>query len=585
MNKNILAAIVLLPATALAQDLHKDIDASREIVPTEREVNKLPVSPAIKLPALPPVRLSLTERAISAPVTPEITFLQPAAYADTLYTSPYRGYVMGGISPYPFDGMFSAGYRITDTDRVRLSGWLQYDTDNYKQTDLYWRNQTVSAGMDLRWAAGRESYFKASVDYTFDHYNNYHAWLNDNGEFTLPHYWQSFNMLNIDTRWYSNVQALQYNCGITYNHSAMARPSKVLPTLETEPLKPVRQNMVDINGSARLPFDDNSYVGLDADIKVIGMSRYTSIEDVVGEDALYSDYAAVSNPSVTRGLVTLLPNYSYKSLLFTARIGARLQFNIKSGKVFHISPDVLLGWNPSSMFAVSAKFSGGVATNSLDQLYGIMPYLNPSMGYDFSNVPLTSELKVTVGPWHSAYIELFGGYSRANDWLMPTNLHGVHNEINAMFKAVDIKGFHAGAEVGYTYRRLGSLKLRYMTALSSDYDEGYYLWRDRARHVFDARLRVHPIANLDIDLAYELRAGRRLMDRYTVVSSLPDVVTTVTSRNLHNISNLSLGATYHVIDPLSVFVQADNLLDRSATDISLRPVQGFNVMIGASYQF
>ena len=174
MNKNILAAIVLLPATVLAQDLHKDIEASREIVPVEREVNRLSVSPAINLPALPAVRLNQSERAVSAKITPEITFLQPAAYADTLYTSPYRGYVMGGISPYPFDGMLAAGYRITDTDRVRLSGWMQYDTDNYKRSDrnLFWRNQTVSAGMDLRWAAGRESYFKAAVDYTFDHYNN-----------------------------------------------------------------------------------------------------------------------------------------------------------------------------------------------------------------------------------------------------------------------------------------------------------------------------------------------------------------------------------------------------------------------------
>lgn len=584
MNKNILAAIVLLPATVLAQDLHKDIEASREIVPVEREVNRLSVSPAINLPALPAVRLNQSERAVSAKITPEITFLQPAAYADTLYTSPYRGYVMGGISPYPFDGMLAAGYRITDTDRVRLSGWMQYDTDNYKRSDrnLFWRNQTVSAGMDLRWAAGRESYFKAAVDYTFDHYNNYHAWLDDKGQLIIPHYWQSFNMFNFDTRWYSNVQSLQYNGGFRYNHSAMARPSRVLPSLDPEVYKPLRENTFDFSGTATLPFDDNSNVGLDADIAIIGMSRYTTIApDLTGA----ADYVALNNASTTRGLVTLLPNYSYKSLMFTANVGARLQFNIKSGKVFHVSPEVLLGWNPSPMLAVSAHLTGGVETNSLERMYGVTPYLNPSVAYDFSNVPLASELKVTLGPWHSAYVELFGGYSRANKWLMPTDLHGVYSEVNAMFRPVDMRGFHFGVETGYTYRRLGSVTLRYTAAPSNGYDKGYYLWRDRARHVLDVTLRAHPIQHLDVEVSYQLRVCRRLMDRYTVNAGSPEVSTITTSRNLGNISNLNLGATYHLFEPLSVFVRAQNILNRAATDISLRPNQGFNVMLGGSYQF
>ena len=604
MKRNTLLGIVLLPASLLAQGLHQDIDLKHEIVPIPREATKLGITAPIRLDHIPNVRLALSERAVATDVPPEISFLQPAAYADTLYTSPYLGYAALAVSPYPYDAMASAGYRFLDTDRVRLSGWLQYDTRNYKRQipfgaddDLHFlRNQTVSAGVDFRWAAGKESYFKTAIDYTFDRYNTYYknspVYIDNIGGATpatravspderpiilRDHYWETLNLLNVDMKWYSNEGGLNYNVGLRYNHAAMVTPGLKFPKPFWDVSNPRRENTVQVTGQAVLPFSERSEIGLDLDADFVRLSTFS---EIVYED---DDYATYSHDGETRGLLDFTPYYKFSTDHFNARLGARLGLSFKSGKAFHVAPDVVLGWNPTSTFGVSAHVTGGVKTNSLEELYGVTPYLNPTVAYGFSNVPLASELRVIVGPFRSAYVQLYGGYSIARDWLMPTFLAGKYLERTALFAPVDMKGYHLGLMAGYTYRRLAEISASY-TYAPSKYDRGYYLWRDRATHVFEVNLGVHPLKGLDLEASYSLRTGRHIFDRYTVSTDMGYSEVSVVY-NLRNRSELNVGATYRLFEPLTLFVRGENLLNRNSTDISLRPDEGLRVLLGASYLF
>lgn len=592
---------LLLLATAFtagAQDLHQDIEIERDIEPVEHDVNKLNITPAISLPPLHNVKLSLNERAIATSVTPLISFLEPASYADSLYVSPYRGYVAGGICPMPFNMALSAGYRLVDTDRIRLSVWGQFDSENYKR-DLpwldgesrYWRENTATAGLDLRWSIGKKSLLKAAVDYTFDRYKEIYqySWILNTPPVN-PRYYQSLNLLNVDVDFSSHVGGLYYNAGVRVNHTGTRRGSSPTAYFINDDLgfgdaPAMRQTSVDLTGDASLAAGENSTVSLDLAAQIIHSSPYLSLNR---RDNYYLPGEFTRHDAGNRALFTILPRYTFDNNKVKAAIGARLQFSSNSGKVVNLTPDVNLGWTPMSLIAIDARVTGGVETNTLDRLYGVCHYFDPSVGYNFSRVPLDASGRITIGPWRGAYIELSAGYSMARRWLMPISRFLDDPTSTVMFAPGKIDGWRYGAAIGYNWRDKAIARVEYTGVPGDDSPEkGYYLWRDRARHQFKASVTVKPISRLSINADYTLRTGRRIIDRYEFnYTASPDGVTIVTRVNpLANSSMLNLGADYDFSDRLNLFVRGENLLDRYSCDIAMRPDAGLAIYLGASWLF
>ena len=85
-----LALSSVIPAMA-QEELNQEITVKHheEVKPTDAV--KLNVSPEVSLPALPSQRLSYGMRQIKVGVPTSISSLAPAAYADTIYRSPFRG--------------------------------------------------------------------------------------------------------------------------------------------------------------------------------------------------------------------------------------------------------------------------------------------------------------------------------------------------------------------------------------------------------------------------------------------------------------------------------------------------------------
>lgn len=99
-------------ATTAAQQLNKEITVEREVVPIQREATRLGFTPSVSLPPLAMERLSPSTRAITSRVPAGIVVLDPAAWADSIYISPYRGYASIGFMPL-YNAMLSAGYRMS----------------------------------------------------------------------------------------------------------------------------------------------------------------------------------------------------------------------------------------------------------------------------------------------------------------------------------------------------------------------------------------------------------------------------------------------------------------------------------------
>jgi outer membrane receptor protein involved in Fe transport len=187
--------------------------------------------------------------------------------------------------------------------------------------------------------------------------------------------------------------------------------------------------------------------------------------------------------------------------------------------------------------------------------------------YDSSTIPISFDAGVVVGPWRGAYLELFGGYAKAENWLMPSYVN-----MTNFYTSTDIKGWHGGVKAGYNYRDIVDFSIRYETA-SQDLNRGYYLWRDRAKSVLNLTLQVTPIQPLDVVVGYELRK-----DRYCNVSDLELC-------EMGDAENLSIGANYQLEDRLSLFGQIENLLNSEYLLPGNVPAQGINALVGVNYKF
>ena len=145
--------------------------------------------------------------------------------------------------------------------------------------------------------------------------------------------------------------------------------------------------------------------------------------------------------------------------------------------------------------------------------------------------------------------------ARANDWLMP--VANSYSDLSTSFHPVDMKGYKLAVNAGYTYRSLLALTLRAEMA-PQKYDKGYYLWRDRARYVFDAALTVTPIKPLDVTVGWTYR-GKRSQAEIWATGDFESPVFHSALLPLGNISDLHFDVAYRFNSRWSAFGSASNL--------------------------
>lgn len=180
---------------------------------------------------------------------------------------------------------------------------------------------------------------------------------------------------------------------------------------------------------------------------------------------------------------------------------------------------------------------------------------------------MTADLRFVVGPFSGASVELFGGYAITKNWLMPATGH-------ESFLPYDIKGWHAGLKVAYS--RGSWLNASVSAELAPQkYNQGYYLWRDRAKSVITANVAVNPIKKLKLSVGYELRSGRGTYSRY---DNTP-------FQKLSSVNNLTFGAGYQITPAFTVFGRGENLLNHDNTLLFGIPGQGITGLVGLEAKF
>ncbi len=585
------ASMTIIPAvTAQNTDapddpsLTKEIKVEREVEPLIREAKRLNLSPEISLKPFSKTNLAYSDRTITARIPSTFSQLEPAAYLYSVPRAPWRGYVAGGYFP-TFNAALSAGYRIIGTERSSLDVWMQYDGVRYNvkvNDDSHARySNTLQIGSRLHTLIGSKSALDLSLNYMVARFR-YPAFINTSfiqlGEEHVHTMHQTVNNVELSAGFTSKVNDLGYKLRFDFNHFAYAQ-SGIWPRFEIEDypyngsyLNPVRENHISIGGSLDRFFD--------LDLSVVSNSRrsltdfpFLTVDDPFKPDKNYN-----------HALLTLAPGYSFSTGNLTLDVRARVDLTFNSGKFFHIAPAVDLSWRPVNILTVWAKLGGGEWQNTLLSLYEVSQLSQPMMAYKNSHIPLTVDAGVTAGPLEGGWIKLYGGYTRANDWLMPT----VTSPGILTFTPLDIKGVHGGVALGYNYRDFAEIEMKFEGAPTGLY-KGYYLWRDRAGQVFDLRLSVKPLKPLTVEASWQLRANRSVcFPEYFDFSSSDNIHTTVettVTNRLNNLSLINLGGNWQFNNRFGVFVKLENILGRHTTAVDLLPGQGFHGLVGASYKF
>lgn len=576
-SMKLIPSILLLSAApmAMGQQLKQEVNVEHEVVPVHREFSPLRQSPTLNLPQLAVSPLEYSSRMSAAKIDPNAPVYDPAAWGDTLATTPWRGYATIGYWPaYHVDG--SAGYRLIDADRTRLAAWGQLNGINYKAGTHEHRRTQTAVGLDLRQAIGRLSYIDASAVYRFAYFNVPRTYMDIIHGPIYQSWTQYANNVGLSAAWHSSERLLKYNIGANYSYFGFynklaSRAWEKASSLDA--LLPAREHVAGVNGDARMALTDNSTVGADA--------AFTFVHDSQSAEATYmfpEDYWQLNRRgSYNHALVTLIPKYLYNSDKFSANIGVRLDAGFNSGTVLQIAPDLKVSWQPTSMLRLTATATGERKVNTLESMFDVNYLMTSSMTYKDSRVPYDVNASILIGPRKAIWGEIFGGYAKAKDWLMPQ-----FSGVNSFFAPQTIAGWHSGLRVGAILCKAASFEGSVETA-SQGYTKGYYLWRDRAKYVAHASLTVRPIKPLEVTADYELRARRAVIFNQNEYVPSPDSKSYYW--DLGNKSDINIAAKYSFSDRLTFFTTLNNLLNRHQYTISGIEAEGFNGLVGASYKF
>ncbi len=540
MKKSSLLALLLLPGTALGQELEKEITIEREIVPELRAATRPNIYPLLRRQTTRPVALSFKDFSEWGELTPMLSPYEPAFTGAARRNCPWRGYVKG-VYATERDGLIEAGYRAVATGKTRLDLGIEGSYTDYERRSDLFDERTRQRRLEAGARAGFSHRFekgRLSLDTRFRF-----SRINHPEELADP-------LRNaIDWRFGAKWEGEATAMGLAYGFRGNYRLFNFERRTNSD-ARPMRQNAFEIGGNAIQTIDSHSAAGVDISGNFLNFNHYGSIED----------------KGRTQGYLSLRPHWVFDNGTVSARLGVRADVSFNAGKVAHIAPDILAGYNPESWLGIALRLGGGEHLNPLAELYREAPCFSPFISYGMSHIPFEGGLKFRVGPFQGFAIELGADYAAANNWLMPVYAGGI-----PAWEGFNQRSLKAGARISWIYRDLIELGAGFEAVCSGGHRGDWYLWRDRSRQRLEAEAVARPMEKLEIRLGYSRR-----MDRSMAIFN----GTATLYADLRDYDNLSAEVSYRVLRPLKVFVGGDNLFDNRSMEPFGIPYHGARGRVG-----
>lgn len=607
MKKKIYIAI-LLAATTLsgvhAQDntqLSKEITLEKDVAPLEKKAVKKNELPKVKKPASTGPRTQLGYSDLTTPieVPTSIPTLLPYGYRTAHNFSDKRGYLDLGAGT---QGNFRLdfGYRLIDQEREKLGLWFNHNST--------WNSKNHSKIIDLDQNRNKQKFNDntLAVDYSkgvgngtlslgakahidiFNYYggwNAYHTYSVTQDEpviFTAPYDWnkekQTFFNLNLNAGWQGQFtlrdNPLNYNIGLQYGHASHDKPFSDLYN------HGVHDNwgIFDLGGSYNLTELTTASLGIKGEY----LRRGTKAKS--GSDFDLFDEV---------GMITISPTYTIRGDMFKLQLGLNGHICFSDGAAFRLSPNIRANLALVDGFTVYANVLGGKALGYRQGKHFVnYRYDDPLLLYGSVYTPIDAEGGIKIGPFQGLSARIALGYALVKDepgiiYTGEPGLYALNHALMPQYKVLDSRGYYLNAEVNYKYRSLieASAGVKYaphdneMYSTDTHYN-GYKLGVDRASTVANIDLKVTPWRPLTVHAGLEYRGGRMALFRPS--ESFDSDLLFV---DMDDVINLHAGANYRLNSNISLWLKANNLLNRRYDLLYGMGAQRIGFMVGAGITF
>jgi hypothetical protein len=287
---------------------------------------------------------------------------------------------------------------------------------------------------------------------------------------------------------------------------------------------------------------------------------------------------------------TLTPYYQMEGDFWNLKLGVNIMFVTPEGenstKMF-ASPNAGIDIRMGDKSIVYFNAGGNIHSNSAFQLSRENRYIDPYTGVTSSRTWLDVTAGVKSGILPGFWFNLFGEYKITdNDYFFIPYLtqEGFGNLSRVL--PLDSKLLKGGLELNYAYRKLFELTLK----------GTYNHWNEEKDDVDDriatndfqlipkmkpygrpstellASVNIHPVKKLSLAIEYYLASGRR-----TLLYN--------NNRDMKDINELNLTASYTFNDTFGAYLKMKNLLFKPYQVLYGYPLQGFSIMGGVSIHF
>lgn len=619
-----IALAAAIPAGADAQ-LHESVSVDGTYVPDVIMLDRLSAFPSRVALTMTSTPLPYDLKGVPASFIPSMPAMPATGWRTTRTLPTTRGYIDLGAGLW-LNSTLSAGYRIVDTPDCKAGIRLQHNSTSLWRPrvseitdDIHRKRYDENIGVYLTDRIGSYGTLDAALDWHYGYFNYYGyspiAAVTDIDKAPT----QTLNDVSLRLGWKSlaDSDALQWHTSADMRHFAYrALPLPVNKNF-TQPLhiadsyeefKGDRETHVQVNGGVAMPWDDNtSTAAIDARLDVVGYA---------GRDAVELPLVSIGAAPDTYAMLTLSPWYRFSRGLLHIRAGIDLDlaFNADGSEpdshysLVHVAPAVMIDWR-SNAVGLYAHLTGGSELQTLASGYELDYYQLPAVvSTQPVHTPLDARLGMLFGPFSgfSAGAELAyridrhrrdGGWYQTilNQGVTPVadlDTEGRIPYLGTTMAEMTVKGISVGVDLAYNAGEVFSARGQFHYQPQKG-TTGYFNGLDRPRIITRIEAEVNPWSTLRLGLQYDYRGVRNIYSLYPEPTNTSGGTTVIINNverrpaamRLPDITELSFKARYAFTPAVSVWLQADNLLNRRNIILPGLPTEGVSVTGGLQWLF
>lgn len=562
--------------------LSRELTVEKEFVPMVRDASKINVLPAIEAPRIKKTNIRYSDWAMPVQPASQLTVL-PAVGTDASYPfSTKKGYVDFGIGNY-WNINGDAGYHILDTEKDRLSIWLQHNSanGNVHYIDRGGKNKLKQNDNRVN-LAFRHDFSKLALfldlKYRYNQFNYYghsaltpeESGLFDEGTQADFNKDQAAQQLSIRAGVAANSKdEVYYNVSLGFDRYANKLGF-----------------LYGMNGGA----ENNVHASLE-------MASRMSAEYRIGLRAQLESLFYEKMDMKNYAMVSLNPYFNIGLDQFDLRLGLNADLTFNQGATLRMAPDVRMDWQFAESFFFYLGGKGGKVLNTFGNLVDETIYFNPSMRPVDSYMPFDASLGFRSNYFNGFWFDFYTGYKMIKDDALGMSYgFGTYDPVAGgmllsrsavSYFSADTKDFYAGLNLKYSYNKLLDLGLRLQyNSWEGESVREIVTGRPKVEINFDGTIHFTPQFSLDVN--YYLAADRKCLSGVHLEGASANstsILDGVAPGKLKNINALNLRANYQLTDFFNVYVKANNVLAQKYDFWYGMPSQRFSIMGGIGFKF